>query len=164
MRTPAQEDFRSPEDHFEQIVKQLSPEQRSLFNSYTHVRVEAAFRDRHFVVYRMQGGLPQIIDRIAVQSFSFDLQLGSSCVLYSHATQRCETIRYVPTQPFGYEFFLCLPVSGKIRWAVTDTDPAGSYSFNLVVKVRSRRHLREAGIVYCETPRVFDREFGTAKI
>lgn len=147
-------------DHFAQLVTRLDPKVLALYNSTKHVRVETGFRGRQFVVYRMEGRDPKIVDRYTVNDFICNDEEGSTADITSAETGRTITIGYGPVQIPGYAIFLSLPLHAKIRWSAPASNlDAGSLGFPIVIRTMSRLTLRERGVTYMESGTEFGKEF-----
>lgn len=154
------EDFMTPEDHYARLVTRLEPETLALYNQTQHGRVETAYRNRNFVVYRMDGRAPREIDRILINDFRCDDERGATTELMSLVTKKIITVGYAPVQVFDHPVFVSIPLSAKVRWSAMPSAPdKGSLAFPLYIRTMSRHHMRERGIVYFETGPVFGKEF-----
>lgn len=155
-----EEDFMVVTDHFAQLVTRLEPKVLALYNSTKHVRVETAFRGRQFVIYRMEGRDPKVIDRVTVLDFICNDEQGSTAEIKSETTGQTLTLGYSPVQVPGHAIFLSLPLHGKIRWSASPSNiDSGSLGFPVVIRTMSRLHLRERGVTYMESGTEFGKEF-----
>lgn len=154
------EDFLPATDHFARLVDTLPDETRLLYNSMRHVRVETAFKDRVFVLYRVGAGGAKVVDRLKVLDFDCTHEEGASTSLIStmHEGKGVLVLGYKPQRVFDYNLFMWLPLSAKIRWATSDMK-RHSLAFPLVIRTQSRHHLRETGVLHCETRTAFAKEF-----
>jgi len=156
-------DFLTARDHFDALVARMQPEALALHTTLIHARIETAFQGRHFVVYQMVEREPEQIDRIIVNDFNCNERYGASSEIISVETNRVLTVGYAPVQLFHYPVFLSIPLHAKIRWSVPGNNlDAGSLAFPMLVRTRSRLHLRERGVVYCETGPAFGHRSTTS--
>ncbi len=152
--------FMTPGEHFDKLVLQLNDADRERYQAMTHSRAEVGYRNRNFVVYEVVRREPVVIDNIKVLDFMADDQIGATCELRSEELGKTITVGYLPERLFGYNVFIHLPLHSKIRWSTTPDDPrGGNLAFDLVIRTKSRYHLRERGITYFETGIGFAREF-----
>lgn len=153
-------DFMSVNAHFDAMVAQLPPAQAETYRGTKHARVETAFRNRHFVVYDMVGRTPHVLDRIIINDFTCDDEKGASAELTSTDSGQTLIINYRPQQLFRFPVFVAIPLHTKIRWGALEDDiDGGSLAFPILIRTRSRLHLRERGVTYCETGPAFGQEF-----
>lgn len=154
-------DFMAPGEHYNRLVETLSAEKRAVYDSLRSVRQEACFRNRTFLVYRMEDRKPRILDRIQVLDFDCGDDTGASCEVRSNSTGQVILVGYAPVQLFDWPIFAHMPLHLKVRWSTTPDKPLdGSLAFDLVIRTTSRNHLRERGVIYCETGVAFSKEFG----
>lgn len=152
--------FMTPFEHFEELLSRLDAEEQKMYAELTHVRIEACYRNRTFVVYRFQDRRPAIKDNIKVLDFICNDDAGASCELRSSTLNESLVVGYEPTQLFNYPVFVHLPLHGKLRWSTTADKPySGTLAFDLVIKTQTRRDLRERGVTYFETGVNYAKEF-----
>lgn len=156
-------DFLSVESHFDRLVDTLNARDLKVYQQCRHVRIETAFKDRHFIVYRMKNGQPEELDRVFINDFNATDAVGASTEIVSAVTKRTLTVGYVPIRLFDHPIFLFIPLHTKVRWAASErTLHKGSLAFPLGIRTRSRRDLREPNIVYFETGPSWAKEFDAA--
>lgn len=156
----AAEEFMPVEEHFNELVNTLDEGDRNLYDACTHVRVETGYLGRHFVVYTIRGRDPVERDRLIVQDFSANETEGASSEVESVELGEKMVLTYTPQRVFDYPFFMFMPLHGKIRWGAAPGQSAfGSLGFPIIIRTQSRRHLREAGVTYCETGVTYSKEF-----
>lgn len=157
-----QEDFMDVTEHFDRLVERLGKQERDLYGQMQHVRVETAFRDRHFIVYTINDkDEPQIIDKLTVTSFMCDDLDGASFEIHSRVRDQYQIIGYKPMQLFEtYPVFMFLPLHSKLRWAAPASSiENASLAFPVVIRTQSRHNLWEKGVTFCETSVAFFSEF-----
>lgn len=152
------EDFQAVEARFQTFVDGLPPELRTLYGSMLHVRTETAFTGRRFVVFRNGASGPKVLDVLTVTDFGADSRNGQWMVLARRGADETLRVGYAPENLFDFPLFMWLPLHGKLRWS-GDSSGRGSLAFPVVIRTQSRLHLRERGVVYCETSPVFCKEF-----
>lgn len=157
--------YLSDDESIQDLISRIEPQQqRDLFNSFKHLRWEAAFVGRIYVVYTPMGldadkghRPPRILGQIVVKGFRCDAQTGCQIVIEDCLTGKQMTVGYVPELCFDYGFFVSVPPYTKIRWDATpkDGEIRRSMTFGLMFKTRSRADYYSAGAVMAETPNRF---------
>lgn len=153
--------FLSPEEFFAGLLDTMPPETAKLHSKMKHIRIEPAYRNRKFFIYKMDGNKPKKLGTVSVHDFVCDDVDGTSMQLcLNDDTSNLLLVGYTPVQLFDFPVFLHMPVVNKLRWSSKRDDNTGpSLNFLIAVRTRSRFHLREQGVVYLETSRTFDKEF-----
>lgn len=155
----------SVEDHFNKLIDRLARDDRSQFDEMRHVRVETGFRDRDFIIYKMRGTEPEVLDTLRVLSFSCTDDFGASAEIHSSTWDQIVPIDYTPRAMWQYPVFMWLPLHSRIRWAShEDRIGEGSLGFPIVIRTKSRRHLKEHNVIYCETLTSFSTEFPAVEL
>lgn len=149
----------TPEQHFDRLVELMPKADRAEHDAMKHVRIEDGFQGRTFYLYEMVGREPEVLDQITVEDFVCNERVGASIEVRNSAGKILE-ISYTPVRLFDRPVFMFLPLHGRVRWSTTPSKPLnGSLAFPLGIRTKSRMHLRERGVVHCETGVVFDKEF-----
>lgn len=152
--------FLSPEEFYAGLLADMQPATAKIYGTMKHTRIEAAYRNRKFTVYKMKEQRPIKLTTISVLDFVCDDQDGSTMQIIDETTNQELLVGYTPVQVFDYPIFVHLPVNNKLRWSARKDNPTDpSLSFLMVLRTRSRLHLREQGIIYMETSLNFDKEF-----
>lgn len=146
---------------FAQLTAHLSAANLAAFNQTRHARVETASPGKEFVVYQMQSRQPKILAQLSIVDLSIDDE-GASTEIIDLGTRERLVIGYGPQRLFEFPLFMSLPLSLTLRWRVSADDGAGFLAWPIYMRTQSRRHLREVGVVYCETLRAFHEEFTTS--
>lgn len=140
-------------------------EQHSYLN-YGHRRIESAFVDRVFVVYKPTGlnaakqhREPDVLTTIRVKDFMVDAMSGASAKLYDEKNDRELRVTTVPKKLFEYPIYISIPPRLQLKW---DARKVGerllwSLSFAFLIKTRNKSDFYSAGNVYCESVNVFKR-------
>jgi len=166
----AAQQFMTPGNHYEALLEAIDGDKKKVYDTLAHVRSEACYRNRSLIIYEVeqrQPGVmesaprkPRILDTIKILDFVADDKSGASCEIRSETLGKELIIGYKPVQLFSYPVFIWMPLHAKLRWSTTpDEVEGGSLAFDLVIRTRSRFHLREYGVVYCETGISYAREF-----
>lgn len=154
------QNFLKPSDHFDALLDTLPADEQREYLSLKHARSEACYRGRTFVVYRMAGGEPDILDHLTVQDFTASDTRGTSVSMISRECGESQVFGYTPSRLFTFPVYIFLPLHGKLRWSTTrDKLGKGSLAFDIVLRTASRYTLRDKGVVYCETGVTFYSEF-----
>lgn len=159
--------YLSDSESLADLESRIEPEARSRYRAFKHLRVEAAFIDRMYIVYTPTGlhadrshRPPQILGQIRVRSFTCNAVQGCTAVIEDCETGDLQTIGYVPSLCFAYGFFISIPPFSKLRWDARIEPGRGvvrSMSFGLLFKTQSRAEFYSAGCVMAETPNAFAR-------
>lgn len=155
--------FLSKEELQSVLVDQLPQPQRDLYESMHHVRSEACFRGRLFVIYQIVQRKAVVLDTLEVLDFECNHDDGASIEVLSRNTGKTFTVGYSPTQVLDYPIFMFMPLYLRVRWCA-DADQAGregQLGFDVVIRTKSRYHLRERQVIYCESRTTFMEEFGS---
>ncbi|MGK2884400.1 MAG: hypothetical protein ACSLE8_06425 [Rhodococcus sp. (in: high G+C Gram-positive bacteria)] len=156
-------DFLAVEDHFDRLVDTLPARDIKVYQQCKNTRIETAFKDRHFIVYRVKDGVLEELDRVFVNDFNANEEHGASTQIVSKTTKRTVNVGYAPVRLFDYPIFMFLPLHTKIRWgASAKTLHKGSLAFPIAIRVKSRLSPREPNVIHIETGPSFGQEFGTA--
>ena len=154
-----QDEFLSPEEHYEILVNQLPDEARRVYSRTRHGRIETGFVGRSFVLYKVEDGEPAELDTIQVEQFDMDDETGGRFILYSRASGRELDVTHKPTQLWEHPVFMALPLHPKLRVGLKRSGGNPTLAFPIFIRTLSRLHPREQGVVHCETGAMFSREF-----
>lgn len=158
--------YLSDDESIQDLISRIEPPQeREMFNSFKHLRWEAAFVGRIYVIYSPTGldterghRAPKILGQIVVKGFKCDAQKGCQITIEDCLTGNQMVVSYVPQLCFNYGFFVSVPPYTKLRWDATPLDNGEirrSMTFGLMFKTRSRADYYSAGAVMAETPNKF---------
>lgn len=153
--------FLTPEDFYKFLADGIDEGSKELLAGMKHTRIEAAYRNRKFIVYKMNGREHEKLATLAVLDFLCDDEVGCSTQIeWLERPGDVITIGYEPVQLWDFPIFVHLPVNQKVRWSAKEDNPDDrSLSFLMVLRTQTRRHLRERDAVYMETYRSFQEEF-----
>jgi hypothetical protein len=153
-------DERSMEDLFSRM---MSPD-REQFATFKSLKVEAAFIDRIFILYKPMGlnaegthRPPEIITQIKVTDFRLSAKNGAEVDLEDLKTGEVMTIGYIPSRLFNYDIFIGVAPRQRISWdaALYQGTIRRSLSFMLLTKVRSGSGNYSHGATGIATPAGF---------
>jgi hypothetical protein len=153
--------FLTPEDFYALLADGIDDHSKNVLATMRHTRIEAAYRNRKFIVYQMNGREAEKLATVAVLDFLCDDETGCSTQIeWLERPGDIITVGYEPVQLWDFPIFVHLPVNQKVRWSAKDGDPNDrSLSFLMVIRTQTRRHLRERDATYMETYRSFQEEF-----
>lgn len=150
-----------PDEFYKHLANNIDDGAKSVLATMKHTRIEAAYRNRKFIVYEMRGRQPEKLATISVCDFECNDEEGCSTQLeWMENPGEFITVGYEPIQLWDFPVFLHLPVHQKVRWSAREDDINDcSLSFLMVIRTQTRRHLREKDAIYMETYRSFQEEF-----
>lgn len=159
------ETFMTVEDHFNALLLSSAQDVQDVFAECRHNRVETAYRGRNFVIYQMNGREPEILDRFTVNDVVADDIDGVTAEITSTRTKKTMVLGYSPKKLFQFPVLSWVPLHTKLRWGAPASTPMkGSLGFPITLRTMSRYHLRERGVVYCETAKTFAEEFESTEV
>lgn len=156
--------FLGDAENLAELVSHMAEEDQHRFNNYGHFRIEAAFVDRVFIVYKPTGLLPnkrhrepEILTTVKVTDFGVEVRDGCYAVLTDAEHGREMTLSHVPKRLFGYPIYVSIPPRVTLRWdcRIVNNRPWRSLSFALLVKTKNRADFYSKGNTYMETPNEF---------
>jgi hypothetical protein len=163
-------DFFNDQENLAELISHMPDEDRARFLKYGHNRVEPAFKDRIFIVYKPTGlnaanqhRQPEIVNLVKVVDFQVDLDQGCLVVLKEQQTQQELTIGHVPRRVFGYPVYMSVPTRLQLKWDAhrDGTRVWRSLSFAVLLKTKNRSSFYSKGNVYMETPNNFRQLYPT---
>ena len=165
--------YLNEEDSIADLQSRITGDDRDVFHNFGHLRIEAAFDRRLFIVYRPTGLTregnhrdPEILTTLKVLSFSVDSVKGASCRIEDQTTGAQQVLGYVPRRVFHYNLFMAVPPSLKLRWdaRVWEKGIDRSLAYGLLIKTKNRSDYYSAGNTYVETPNRFRGLFPNSDI
>jgi hypothetical protein len=148
-----------------ELVTHMDEEDRRSYESFGHRRIEAAFVNRVFIVYRPQGLTPQrahkepqIVTLVKVTDFSADARNGCRVVLTDQQHGQEMTITHVPRRVFNFPIFVSVPPRVELKWdarTLPEDRVWRSLSFALLVKTKNRSDFHSKNNFYMEAPNKF---------
>ena len=153
--------FLTPDALYRHLADGIDDDSKAVLSTMKHTRIEAAYRNRKFIVYEMRDRAASKLATVCVLDFLCDDDDGCSTQLeWMERPGEILTVGYEPTQLWDFPIFVHLPVHQKVRWSAREDDVSNcSLSFMMVVRTKSRYHLRERNIIYMEAHRTFHEEF-----
>jgi hypothetical protein len=155
----------SDSDSMKELESHIEPAAFDKYQAFKHLRVEAAFIDRVFVIYEPTGlnadrthRAPKFHGQIRVTGFRVQDEKGAVMLLEDMATGATQVVDYVPALCFNYDFFVAVPPFSRLRWeAAVEKDGSISrrLTFGILLKTRSRAAFYSAGATCAETPNSF---------
>lgn len=116
-------DFLRDKDSDDELVDRMPAPERSLCRTFGHLRIESAFADRLFILYRPTGlnalkqhREPHIVTTLLLSDFMCDSKAGSSAKVVDTANGMTMAIGHVPRRVFDYELFMAIPTRMYLRW------------------------------------------------
>lgn len=157
------------EDNREDLIAQIPEPHRARYEKFGHNRVESAFKDRVFIVFKAAGknGSPasdvEVIDLVRVTSIDCDFEAGFSVQLENQKGVS-QVVSYVPNPLFEYRIFVSIPPKLLLRWDAREHNgiTRRSISCAILIKTRNKADFRSVGNLYMETRKTFRRLFPKA--
>ena len=152
--------FLDVEEHFDILLKALSPEDQRIYREARNTRIETGYRGRSFVLYSTDDIGPVGVDRLVIKAFTCNDDQGASFELESTDHGGVLRVGYTPVRLFDHPVLMWLPIHARVRWgAARSAIDRGSLAFPVAVRTQSRKTLRDPGAIYCETGASYSREF-----
>lgn len=158
-----EENFIPVTDHFDRLLAELHDDDIDLYGACANTRVEQCYRGRSLIVYEIVDREPKVLDRFVVQDYQCNERDGATTEIRSDSGETL-AVGFAPVRLLDYDILLWLPLHSKLRWSASASQLrkdifSGSLAFPMCVRTRSRLHLRERGVHYCETGVNYAREF-----
>lgn len=158
--------FFSDDENLADLLTRMPEEDRTRFQNYGHNRLEAAFVDRVFVIYKPTGLLPnkqhrepEVLNTVRITDFKVDHVEGARITLLEDNLKQEMIVGHVPKKLFGYPIYVSVPARLTLRWDARLVSAQGrvarSLSFAVLVKTKNRSDFYSKGNTYCETPAKF---------
>lgn len=156
--------YLSDSENLSNLVTDMPAEEQTAFNSFGHLRAEAAFNGRLFILYRPSGlnpdkthKAPEVLTTARFVDFKCDSAGGAVAKVVDVTTGQSQVVNHVPTRLFHYPIFVSIPPMCKVRWnaRVVDGKTTRTLTYSLLVKARNRSDFFSFGNTYCETPNDF---------
>lgn len=146
----------SGEASLDDLFSRMESPDREAFESLRNLRVEAAFLDRFFIVYRtpVAGEKPEILTQMRVVGYRSDARTGSDVEIEDMTTKARMTVGYTPRRLFGYDIFVGVAPHQRVNWdaKVHKGEIYRSMSFGLLIKQQSKPEFQLPGQDAIETP------------
>lgn len=155
-------EFFDVRENLADLVTHMPEEDQHRFHKYGHMRIESAFIDRQFIVYKPQGltkggqhNPPEILNVIRIVDFSVDARNGCQVVLKEEQTQQELAVGHVPRRVYGFPIYMCVPARVEVRWDGRRLENGRvwrSLSFAVLLKTKNKSDFYSPGNTYIETP------------
>lgn len=154
------------EQNLADLVTLMPEKEQQLFNDYGHLRIEAVFLNRVFIVYQPTGLTPggrhkepDILTTIKVVGFEVDPHSGSRAVIEDQQTQEQLQLTHVPRKLLAHPVYMSVPPRVTLRWdaRLVNGKVWRSLSFAILIKTRNKADFFSKGNTYVETPNTFRR-------
>lgn len=146
------------------LFSRMESPDRETFESFKNLKVEAAFIERIFVVYKPTGLLreglhrdPEVLTQVRITGFRADAKAGAEVDIEDLKTNEVMTVGYIPRRLFGYDVFVGVAHRQRLNWDATLLHGVirRSMSFGILLKERSRPDYYSHGATSIETPAKF---------
>lgn len=153
--------FLSEQKSLEDLFSRMISPDREICESFKSLKVEPAFVDRIFIVYKPTGLTregahrdPEILTQIKVTAFRCDDRKGAEVDLIDLSTHEVMTAGYIPRRLFNYDVFMSVAPRQRLNWDATwfQGSIRRNLSFMLMMKVRSGSDNYSQGATGIETP------------
>lgn len=155
------------------LVSRMPSPDREQYEEFRSLKVDVAFANRIFVVYRPTGlnadrthRQPEILTQIKVHEFRATSKNGAEVDVEDLTTHQVMTLGYIPKRLFNYDLFVSVAPRQRLQWDATLFKGVvrRSLSFMLMSKVRNRADYYSAGVTCFETPAKFRELFPDATL
>lgn len=150
------------------LVSRMNENDRAVYESFGHMRIEAVFDHRLLVVYKPQGldgkrhKDPEILTTLKVLNYEGSSEFGSTVEIEDLQTGARQVISHIPSRVFDYDLFMSVPPALRLRWDVREEENGRmvrSLSYALLIKSKTRSDWYSFGVTYAETPNRFREMF-----
>lgn len=142
----------------EAIVKSMPEKERSLYESYGALTLEAGFPNRVMVVYTVKGGKPVDIEKVTLGDMEMTRVGGPTIDVVDGGPVK---LTVSPIRWKTRDLFLHVPQNFIFRWKGKQTQTGVNYvpHYAILIKTRSKEHLQVEGDTYCVTLNKFRERF-----
>ena len=157
--------YLSEEENLADLEAGIASADKPEYESFRHMKIEAAFIGRVFVLYRLQktgddGATPDVVCKVRVRGFQAEARKGCTAAVERLDTGEVQMIGHTPARLFGLPIFVSVPPFQRIRY--DGVQKAGglirSMSFALLFKQRSRSDY-SIGCLLADTPNKFRKQY-----
>lgn len=142
----------SAEKETPDFESQMDARTRAVFESFKHLRVEAAFDDRYFYLFRHGAdNKPDILTQIRVVDFECVSKEGSSILIEDMNTGEKMTLDHVPRLVFGYPVFMYAATVAAVQFTLRKGVRSLTYPIMIKTRYRASTEFPGASTVYVET-------------
>lgn len=160
--------YLSDTDSAADLAGRMKEDDKPAYLDYGHIRIEAVFDSRLFVIYKPQGLAgsahkdPAVLTTIKVLNYHCSSAEGSTIEIEDMKTGQRQVISHIPARVFDYDLFMCVPPALRLRWDVRPGDNGHmvrSLSYAALIKSKNRSDWFSQGVTYAETPNRFRELF-----
>ena len=164
--------FLDDDDNLADLADRIPGHDRDIYKSYKALKIEAAFDDRIFVLYKPTGLTernehrdPEILTTVRLIDIRLSSTDGIIRVMDDNNGEVME-VGYVPCRVFGYDVFISLPTRLTLKWdaRIVDGVVRRSLSYPVLIKTRTRGDWYSAGVTGMETPNNFRKLFPKVQV
>lgn len=149
------------------LKSKMRPENALEFDSYKHLKIEAGFYDRVFIIYQPRGSRhgqditqqkePKVLSIVRVVGFTADLQHGAQARLFDETSGSEMSVGYVPKKLFNYPIYVSIPAELKLTLSGQKTGKTvrDSFTFAILIKCQDKADQYTTTNTYMETPAKF---------
>lgn len=158
--------FLNDAESFQAIVEQLPDDELEIYRGMGALTLTSVFPNRVMVIYTLRGSKPTNIELITVGDLSITRRDGPTLELT--APGKLLELGVLPQRWFGRDIFFQMPQNFVLKWLGKRTAEAGSGVLQFVpsaavlVRSRSRPHMRIDGETYAETLNDFREKYPEA--
>lgn len=154
----------SEEANIADLVAMMLPEDREIYESFGHLRVDPGFVNRIYVVYKPTGLTsdgahrePDILGQVKIVDWYSDMDNGTRIVFEDMRSGECKTVGHTPMRLFDYDIFVSAPPYQRIRYEARKVGEGVQRSalFSVLIKTRVRSNFYSRGVTFCESPKCF---------
>lgn len=155
------------------LISQMSKQDQEEYNSFGHLRVDAGYIGRIFILYRPTGigsdnkhREPDVLGQVRIKDWSCNASRGSSIVIEDMLTGGLQIVGHVPQRLFDYDVFVAIPPYQRLRYEARNMGDnlQRSLLFSVSVKTKVRSKYYSAGVTFCESPKGFRELYPDSKI
>ena len=157
-------DVLSLRSHQDFLASQIREQDKALFDSFSYCRMDGAFVNRVFIVYKAKGRdkfgdpvPPVILTTFKVVDFSVHPEFGSETLVQDTASLDETWVGHTPERMFGYDIFMQTPPDLHVQWAAKELgrDVRHTLIFGLILKTKTKAERCTDGETFCLTPKRF---------
>ena len=115
--------YLSEEDSLADLDSRITGDDRDVFKNYGHLRIEPAFDNRLFLIYKPTGLTregrhrdPEILPTIKILRLDLNSREGAICTIADQSTGAKMDLGYIPRRVFHYNLFMAVPPILRLRW------------------------------------------------
>lgn len=162
-----------PEDaNLGDLIRQMPQQDQDEYNSFGHLRVDAGYVGRIFILYKPTGigpdnsqGEPDIRGQVRIKDWMCSPSKGSSIVIEDMLTGGLQVVGHTPQRLFDYDVFVAVPPYQRLRYEARSMGDGiqRSLLFSISIKTQVRSKSYAAGVTFCETPKGFRELYPESK-